>query len=62
MKNADIKGLNVKELHTTLKEERMSLNKLILSNAVTPVETPGIIKETRKTIARILTEIKLRKA
>lgn len=57
----DIANLTEKELHLGLREERAQLLKLKFSHAVSPIENPGKIRETRKTIARFLTEINKRR-
>lgn len=61
MKNQDIIGLTNKELVVSLREERTNLQKMKLHNAVSQIESPQKLKETRKTIARILSEINKRR-
>ncbi|MFY7734235.1 MAG: 50S ribosomal protein L29 [Bacteroidia bacterium] len=60
MNNKEIKELSEKELNIALKEERLNFSKLSLQNAVSPIENPRLINESKKTIARILTEKKAR--
>jgi len=60
MNNKEIKELSEKELNIALKEERLKFSKLSLQNAVSPIENPRLINESKKTIARILTEKKAR--
>jgi large subunit ribosomal protein L29 len=60
MNNKEIKELSEKELNIALKEERFNYSKLSLQNAVSPIENPRLINESKKTIARILTEKKAR--
>jgi ribosomal protein L29 len=38
----------------------LNLSKLSLQNAVSPIENPRLINESKKTIARILTEKRAR--
>ena len=57
----DIKNLTEKELHLNLRDERAQLQKLRFSHAVSPIENPNKIREGRKTIARLLTEINRRR-
>lgn len=57
----DIKQLNNKELHATLREERKQLQKLEFNHAVSPIENPAKIRIGRKTIARLMTEINSRR-
>ena len=60
MNSNEIKELSEKELNIALKDERLNLTKLTLQNAVSPIENPRLINESKKTIARILTEKKAR--
>ncbi|MBJ7427560.1 MAG: 50S ribosomal protein L29 [Bacteroidia bacterium] len=60
MNNKEIKELSEKELNIALIEERLNFSKLSLQNAVSPIENPRLINESKKTIARILTEKKAR--
>lgn len=60
MNSKEIKELSEKELNIALKDERLTLTKLSLQNAVSPIENPRLINESKKTIARILTEKKTR--
>lgn len=61
MKYADIKDLPNAELGMRLREERRMLNKLKFAHGVSTLENPGKIKESRKTIARIITELNVRR-
>ncbi len=56
----DIKQMNNKELHATLREERKQLQKMKFNHAVSPIENPTKITVSRKTVARLLTEINAR--
>ena len=56
----DIKQMNNKELHATLREERKQLQKMKFNHAVSPIENPTKITVGRKTIARLMTEINSR--
>lgn len=47
----------MEELQNRLLSEREQLQKLKFAHAISPIENPMKIKETRKTIARILTVI-----
>ena len=57
MKNAEIKGLNVTELKEKISTEQEALRKLRFAHRVASVENPMKIKETRKLIARLKTEL-----
>ena len=60
MKQADIKGLSTSELQEKLVEETGTYTKLQLSHAVSPIESPMKIRGSRKTIARLATELRTR--
>lgn len=48
------------EIKERLEEERKQLSKLKLNHAVSPLENPLKIQVYRKTVARMLTELRLR--
>lgn len=58
MKNVEIKGLSVVELNEKIGQETESLRKLKFAHQVSAIENPMRIKETRKLIARLKTELK----
>ena len=61
MKNQVVlKELSTAELKEKLDTERDMLQKMLLSHAVSPLENPNKIKESRKNIARCLTELRAR--
>lgn len=60
MKQAVITELSTKELYERLDAEVVQLTKLKLHHAVSSIENPNRIKEYRKTIARLKTEIRSR--
>lgn len=60
MKMQDIKALSVEELHNTVEVLKTELSKLKIVHAVSPLERPLEIKEKRKAIARVQTEIRAR--
>ncbi|WP_038030122.1 50S ribosomal protein L29 [Thermonema rossianum] len=60
MKMQEIRALSTEELQAKLKEEKRNLQKLRFANAVSPIENPMRIRETKKLIARILTELRAR--
>ena len=55
MKNSELKSLSLEELRQKLDAEKESLTKLKFAHAISPIENPMKIKETRKLIARIRT-------
>jgi large subunit ribosomal protein L29 len=61
MKQSEIAGLSDTELKDRLTEEKSQLTKLQLNHSVSPIENPLKIRNSRRTIARILTEMGSRK-
>jgi colicin import membrane protein len=61
MKNEEIKGMSNKELVTAYKEERMRYQKMKFQNTVSQIEQPHKLSITRKSIARMLTELNNRR-
>ncbi len=60
MKTSVIKEMTTDELKERLVEERKQAAKLRMSHAVNPLDNPGVIGQTKKTIARIQTELRKR--
>jgi ribosomal protein L29 len=61
MKNEEIKGMSNKELVTAYKEERMRYQKMKFQNTVSQIEQPHKMSISRKSIARMLTELNNRR-
>lgn len=55
-----LKELSVSELQERLKGDELRLAKLKINHAVSSLENPNVIRETRKNIARINTELRSR--
>lgn len=60
MKIAEVRELSDKELSERLDAEKNALNQMVLNHSVSPIDNPSVIKAKRKTIARIMTEIRQR--
>ena len=60
MKNNVIKELSTSELQERLAVDKIQLNKMKINHAVTPLENPNKIKEARRDVARIKTELRKR--
>ena len=60
MKKADIKNLSAGDIQNKLAEANADFNKLKLAHAISPIENPIQIKDLRKTIARLETELTLK--
>lgn len=57
MKQAEIKELSVEELQQKLAELKKEHADLKIAHAVTPLENPLQIRKTRRTVARLATEL-----
>ena len=60
MKSSEIKELTTKELVERIDTEGTHLTRLKLNHAVSPLDNPLKIKEARKNIARLKTELRKR--
>jgi large subunit ribosomal protein L29 len=60
MKQSVIRELSTSELRERLEEEKKQLLKLKFNHAVSPLENPMKIKEYKKTVARMETELHAR--
>lgn len=57
MKKEEIKALSVEQLRQQISAEKEQLLKLKFAHAVSPIENPMRIRESRKLIARLNTEL-----
>ncbi|WP_379968343.1 50S ribosomal protein L29 [Epilithonimonas sp. UC225_85] len=57
MKKADIKNLSKEDLQNQLADAQANYFKLKLAHKISPVENPIQIRDLRKTIARLNTEL-----
>ncbi|MEM1338303.1 MAG: 50S ribosomal protein L29 [Bacteroidota bacterium] len=57
MKQAEIKELSVEELQQKLADLKKEYADLKMAHAVTPLENPLQIRKTRRTVARLATEL-----
>ncbi len=60
MKIAEVRELTDNQLLEKLAAERIALDQMVLNHSVTPLDSPVDIKKKRKTVARLLTEIRQR--
>ncbi len=60
MKQEVIKEMSTADIIDRLAEEKNHLNRLKLNHAVSPLENPQKIVESKKTIARMKTELRSR--
>ena len=60
MKISEIRELTTKELREKIKDEKQRLAQLKLTHAISPLENPHEIRQTKRFIARMLTELRQR--
>lgn len=60
MKNSEIRELSVQEINDRIAEEQAMYTKLKFNHSVSAIENPLKIKTTRKTIAKLKTELRSR--
>jgi large subunit ribosomal protein L29 len=60
MKQQEIAKLSLADLKERLSDFREQYNKLKLNHKISPLENPMVIRNTRKTIARLSTELSKR--
>lgn len=60
MKMSEIKELSLQELRERLDNEKATLVRMKLNHAISPLDNPIKIKYTRKNIARLETEMRMR--
>jgi len=61
MNNKEIRELSDKELKETLADKRVFFTRLKLNHKVSDIENPMLIRSTRREIARMKTELNVRK-
>jgi large subunit ribosomal protein L29 len=60
MKNAEINKLGVEELAKLIVNEQENLDRLKLAHAISPIENPMRIRQTRRLIARLNTALNVK--
>ncbi len=60
MRNNEIRELTTKEIKDIIQERKYDLSKLKLAHAVSPLDNPGKLRNTKKTVARLKTELRKR--
>lgn len=58
MKIAEIKELSTTDLVERVEAEEVNYNQLILNHSISPLDNPAKIKQLRRTVARMKTEIR----
>ena len=62
MKTSEIRELSTPDLIERIDTEQTMLVRMKLNHAITPLDNPSKIKQTKITIARLLTELKKRES
>ncbi len=57
MKSSVIREMTTDEVQDALLNEKESLSKLKMQHAISPLENPMVLKEKRKDVSRLLTEL-----
>jgi len=60
MKISEIKELSTSDLQERINTEKTMLTRLKLNHAISPLDNPQKVKQARKTIARLMTELQNR--
>jgi large subunit ribosomal protein L29 len=60
MKSSEIKELTIQELQERLEGEETLMVRMKMNHAVSPLDNPNKIVETRRNIARLKTEVRAR--
>ena len=60
MKQQVIREMTLEEIKERLEEEKKQLTRMKLAHAVSPLDNPHKMKEYKKTVARLLTELRKR--
>jgi large subunit ribosomal protein L29 len=60
MKNSEIKALSSEELKDRLNTERANMQNLRFAHAISPLENPMKLREAKRSIARLNTEVRRR--
>lgn len=60
MEQSEIKNLSISELEEEITKATAAYSELKMTHAVSPLENPSQLKVTRKTIARLKTELSKR--
>ncbi|MEA3461408.1 MAG: 50S ribosomal protein L29 [Bacteroidota bacterium] len=60
MKSSEIKELSIQELQERLESEETLMVRMKMNHAVSPLDNPNKIVETRRNIARLKTEVRAR--
>ena len=57
MKSAEVKSLSNKELRERIDAESVALVQMKINHTISPLDSPAKIKQLRRTVARLKTEL-----
>jgi len=57
MKRAEIKSLSTKELRERVDADTVALEQMKINHSISPLDSPAKIKQLRRSIARVITEL-----
>ena len=60
MKIAEIKEMTTNDLVERVEAEAANYNQMVINHSISPLENPAQIKQLRRTIARMKTELRQR--
>ena len=60
MKIAEIREIATNELAERIKKEEANYTQMVLNHSISPLDNPAQIKQLRRTIARMKTELRQR--
>ena len=60
MKNSEVRELSTKELRERIETEKENLVRMRLNHAVSPLDNPIKLRDQKKDVARLMTELKKR--
>jgi len=60
MRNNEIRELSTKEIQDIIQDRKDQLMKMKLAHAVSPLGDPSKLKNTKRTVARLKTELRKR--
>ena len=60
MKIAEIKEMTTNDLVERVEAEMANYNQMVINHSISPLENPAQIKQLRRTIARMKTELRKR--
>lgn len=60
MKNSEIRELTTKELIEKVEDEKAHFARMKLNHAISPLDNPNKLKEGRRLVAKLMTELRKR--